>query len=275
MPRFLRIFAFLSGLLLLAGLAFACGDGGEEAKPTATATEEATEEPEPTATEETEAPQAEYPFQRFHYTVEMDFTISAPGEGEETAISGRIEGDFVAPDSHAFTSRFEFGGLSGTQEVVIIGNDAWIREGSGEWRATSRSDPDVQGALDLTSADPGFLQDPEFAQDISVLESTPETIGGIQTRRYHIPKEAVDTLVELLGEEFLQDASGLEEFEMTVWLEEESGTLIRAELIATASPELLGEEETFDLPPGATVNVSMTISLSRFDDPTIEIVPPS
>lgn len=272
MPRSLRVFALLAGLLLLAGLAAACGGDDEEAKPTATAVEEATETPE--ATEESGTPQAEYPFESFHYTVEIDFTISAPGEAEETAISGLIEGDFVAPDSHAFTSRFEFGGLSGTQEVVIIGDDAWIREGSGEWRATTLSDPDVQGALDLTSADPGFLQDPEFAQDISVLDSTPETIGGIQTRRYHIPKEAVDTLVELLGEEFLQDASGLEEFEMTVWLEGESGTLIRAELIATASPALLGEEQTFDLPPDATVNVSMTINLSRFDDPTIEIEPP-
>lgn len=234
----------------------------------------------PTATTEapiarpTVAPSGASPFDSFHYTVDMEFTISEPGEEAGTLISVSVEGDFVAPDSHAFTSKFEFAGLSGTQEVVIIGDDAWLREGSGDWVQTTSSDPDVLDAIDLTSADPDFLWDEDFARNISVLDSQPETLDGVQTRRYHIPREAVDMLASLLGQGLLQDTAGLEEFEMTVWLEEETRALVRAEFTATASPELIDGGAPFDVSPDATLNVAMSIRLTSLNDPSIEIEPP-
>ena len=276
MKRFLYACALLLGFVLLAGLAAACGDDeGEEAEPAATAVEEATEE-EPTEEEagETVAPGGAAPFDSFHYTVDLEMNVTQPGEEEQSFISGQVEGDFVAPDSHAFSTTFEFAGLSGTQEAVIIGDDAWIREGEGDWLATTASDPNIQDALSLTSADPEFLQDQQFAEDLAALDSEEETRNGVQTRRYHIPKESVETLVDLLGEGFLQDAAGLEEFEMTVWLEEETDMLVRAELTATASPELFGEEAGLSLAEGGSVTISMVVDVSQINDESIEIEPP-
>lgn len=278
MQRFVRTFAFLVSLLLLAGVVAACGGGGE-AEPTATAVSEPTEAPEATPTEvgeaePTVAPAGASAFDSFHYTVAMEFTISEPGAEDETFISGQVEGDFVTPDSHAFSSTFEFAGLSATQEVVIIDEDAWLRQGGGDWTETARLDTEVQDAISLSSADAGFLQDQGFAEDLAVLDSEPETINGVETRKYFIPSEAVDTLVGLLGEDFLADASGLEEFEMTVWLEEETGALVRAEFTATATAELLGEDAVTGLSPDATLAISMAINLTQINSPSIEIEPP-
>jgi len=288
MPRFLPVIALLSSLFLIAGLAAACGgDGDDEAEPTATGVSEPTEtldaeptatsEPtetldaEPTATSEpTRVPAAASPFDSFHYTVDLSFTVSEPGEAEEAAV--QVEGDFVAPDSHAFSATYNFAGLSVSEAVVLIGEEAWFREGSGDWRATNRSDPDVQGAIDLTSADPDFLQAASSRRGLGALDSEPQTINGVETRRYHIPKEAVNALDDLLGEEFVEDAAGIEELEMTVWLEQETDALVRAELTATASAEFFGTE--VELTSGATMSFTMVIDISQINDPDIEIEPP-
>jgi hypothetical protein len=286
MKRFVYALGLLAGLLLVVGLLAACGGDDDDAEPTeaATATAEApeagrTDEPDVIATEPTEAdptpePGAESAFDSFHYTVDLAFTVAEPGEGEESLVSGLVEGDFVAPDSHSFSTTFGFAGLSATQELVIIGDSAWMREGSGDWVDTSASDPDVLDALDLTSADPTFFQDSEFAEDLARLDSEPDTINGVETRRYFISREAIETLAALLGDDFLGDTSGIEEFEMTVWLEEETDALVRAELTATASPDLLAEGAPFALSPDAEVTISMMIDVTQINDPDIEIEPP-
>ena len=277
MPRFLPVIALLSSLFLIAGLAAACGgDGDDEAEPTATGVSEPTEtlDAEPTATSEpTRVPAAASPFDSFHYTVDLSFTVSEPGEAEEAVVS-QVEGDFVAPDSHAFSATYNFAGLSVSEAVVLIGEEAWFREGSGDWRATNRSDPDVQGAIDLTSADPDFLQAASSRRGLGALDSEPQTINGVETRRYHIPKEAVNALDDLLGEEFVEDAAGIEELEMTVWLEQETDALVRAELTVTASAELFGTEAPFELTSGDTMYITMVIDISQINDPDIEIEPP-
>ena len=60
----------------------------------------------------------------------VDFTTDAEVEiafnvaGEDVAISGRIEGDYVAPDAHSYTQEFSFAGISGSEAAVIIGGEA-------------------------------------------------------------------------------------------------------------------------------------------------------
>lgn len=280
MPRFPRLLALLIVAPLLAALVAACGDDGDEKEPTATApaAEETATEAPPTTPEATEPEPTEsaglIPFDSLHYVVDLEITIAQPGEADETFISGQIEGDYVAPDSHAFSNTFEFGGLSGTEEIVIIGDDAWIREGQGDWTATSRLAPEIVNTLDLTSADPGFLSATDLAEGISALDSEPDSVNGVQTRRYQIPKEAIETLSEILGEDFLADTAGLEDFEMTVWLDEETDGLVRAELTATASPDIFGDDAGFNLAEDATVTISMTIDVTQINDPAIEIEPP-
>jgi len=281
MPRLPRLLALLLIAPLLTGLLVACGDDGDEKEPTATApaAEETATEAPPTTPEATEPEPTDtsaglIPFDSVHYVVDLEITIAQPGEAEETFISGQVEGDYVAPDSHAFTNTFEFGGLSGTEEIVIIGDDAWIREGQGDWTATSRLASEIADTIDLTSADPGFLSATDLAEGISALDSEAESINGVQTRRYHIPREAIETLSEILGEDFLADTAGLEDFEMTVWLDEETDGLVRAELTATASPDIFGDDAGFNLAENATVTISMTIDVTQINDPDIEIEPP-
>ena len=77
-----------------------------------------------------------------------------------------------------------------------------------------------------------------------------------------------------MGEDFLADTAGLEDFEMTVWLDEETDGLVRAELTATAGPDIFGDDAGFNLADDATVTVSMTINVTQINDPDIEIEPP-
>jgi len=271
MPRLLRLVALLLGLLALLAGAAACADGGSTAtsrSAAGTATEEPADEPTP-------LDRAASPFESYHYTVDLEFSVEREGADEGGVINGSVEGDFVAPDAHSFHTTFDIGGLSGTEEAVIIGDEAWYRGYGEEWRETTRDDPDVVSAIELTSADPGFLSAGDLAEDLAALDSESEERNGVSTRRYHIPREAVETLIDLFGDEFLQDTSGLQDFEMTVWLEEESGALVRAEFLATASPEIFGDEPSvFDLPPDATLVVSMVIDLSQINDASISIEPP-
>jgi hypothetical protein len=278
MPRLLRIVVLLAGSLALVSLALACRDGGngddDKRTPTATPAATATEEPADGVTP-SDGPAGASPFESYHYTVDLEFTVEGEGAEEGGTISGTVEGDFVAPASHSFRTTFDIGGLSGTEEAVIIGDQAWYRGSGEQWHETTLDDPDVISAIELTSADPGFLSAGDLGEDLAALDSEIEERNGVSTRRYHIPREAVDALIQLFGDEFLQDASGLQDFEMTVWLEEESGALVRAEFSATASPEIFGDETSgFDLPPDATLIVSMVIDLTQINDAGISIEPP-
>lgn len=277
MRRFRLSVLVLAGALLFAGLA--CGGGNDE-KPKATATQEApTEEADATATETTGGPtetSTAATFDSYHYTVELNVTIDDPEEAEPAEVRGTIEGYFVAPDSHSFETNYDIAGLSVTQEGVIIGEDAWYREGgAGDWTATTAGDATILDMISLTSADPGFIDDTEFASDISTLGSEPESINGVETRRYHIPKEAIAALGSLLGEDFLQDTAGLQDFEMTVWLEDESNGLVRAEFTASAGPDILGEVAPFDVSPDSVLTIDMTINLTEINDDGIRIDSPA
>jgi hypothetical protein len=272
----------LISLLFSAATFAACGDGGDgdDGEPTATQAEPTGSAGEATPTEEdggpTEEPVAAIPFDSFHYTVDLDFQVNDPEGGtEQPPIGGTVEGDFVAPDSHRVQTRFEFVGVSVVEEVVIIGEDAWYREGeAGDWTATSLSDERVQSAISLSSADPDFLPGPDFAEDIAALESEPEERNGVQTRRYHIPAEALRTLGDLLGEDFFGNLEGVQEFEMTVWLEEETGGLVRAELSAVTTADALGEDAPFALGEGFTASITLVIDLTEINSRSISIEPP-
>ena len=279
MPRYLRAVLLIAAIALLATGAVACKSGKKKSEPAKTSTPAAASDAKTPSGEKTPRPTAPSgtsasPFDSFHFTVDLDFQVDDPAQQDGTLVKGRVEGDFVAPDSHAFTSTFEFFGLSFSEEAVIIGEDAWYRETGSEWRTTTRDDPDVQNALSLTSADPGFLQDPEFESNLSSLDSEDDVKNGVPTRRYTITREQVEALTQLLGESFLEDSAGIEDLEMTVWLEKESGALVRAELSATATAEALGGDSTFNLSEGSTVSIEMTINVTQIDDEGISVEPP-
>ena len=156
MTRTVR-FTATAALLLLLSLAAACGGGGDG-------------EDQATATPD------------------------APEAASDAELELRIEGDFVAPDAHAFTYEFVFAGSSTTEEAVIIGEAAWLREGTGEWEETARDDQDVQRIVSLSSADPDFLVEQDFVSDIQALDGEPDSINGVETTRYVIPRGMVSGL---------------------------------------------------------------------------------
>ncbi len=271
-------------VFLLAGLAIAaCGsdstkdsgaDSGDEPTQEAasTATSDSAED-DATATGDDGGPGSfKPPFDSFHYVV----TIKMEVEGADGGIvGGDIKGDFVAPGSHTWTQEFAFGGLSFAESYVIIGEDAWYREGDGDWQAMSADDPVIADGTDLTSADPEFLYDPEFVEDIRAFDSKKEEKNGLSTRKYEFSKDSFEELSALLGEELLgdTDVEDLDDFSMEIWIDDETGTIIAADLNASTSGEGLADFPV-DVPEGGSVTVKMAINVTQINDDSISIEPP-
>lgn len=281
MLRLFRIGVIAFALFVATGLTFACDDAGED-EPEVTATVAAESDQTPTVdeavapTEEsTSTPEPPLGLESFHYTVALDMTIDQPAPQEDATITGTVEGDFVAPWSHAWEQSFELAGLSGSESFVIIGDDAWKREGIGAWEETTQADLAAADALDLTAADPSFLGDLEFTNELGELEGEPEQINGVSALRYDL-SEQIDAFIDLFGTDFFQgEAAGLEDLEMTVWLEEGTQTLVRADLAAVAGPEILaGTDAPFAISTDAKVRVHMTIDITQMNDPSIRVEPP-
>ncbi len=255
----------------------ACG-GDDKSSDSPTATVAATDEPVPTgaSTSEPTAVSFARTYDAYHYRIDLAVDIEDPMTDEPAQIAGTIEGDFEAPNSHSFTQNYTIGGISVTEEAILIGDDAWYREGNvGDWTATTATDPAVTDMLSLTSADEGFIDDPEFANDIAALDSEAETVNGVETRRYHIPSDAIDDLGVLFGEDFFASASGITEFDLTAWIGEDLNGLVRGELTATGTPEIFGAGSPFDVSPNSIVTIRMTINVTQINDESIAIGAPN
>lgn len=280
-------------LLLAATLAFgaACDSGGGDDDDGATATSTSVRDATPgagvdgtpasvaTNARPTSTPGTTLGLQSFRYTVNLEFNVDVPGDApDDTAISGVIDGEYVAPDSHAFRQQFEVGGISVSDATIVIGDDAWVRDGNtGPWDELPRSDPGVQDSLDLTSADPDFLGlDEEFLEGISAFESQPAEIGGRSARAYELTQDDIETITGLFGDDFL-GGSGIEDIrnlEFRVWLDDLTGSLLRVEMVATLPPDALGADAGFDIPPDALIRFRLEVELSDIDGASISIEAP-
>jgi hypothetical protein len=288
MPAARRILIAVA-LVAAAVVALACSGGGDDdgddtPRPAETNTvstvepvERRTETPGPSGDRPTSTPAPPLGLNTFHYTVELAFNVVAPGDPQAAAISGGIFGDFEAPDSHAFAQQYTVNGISATESYVLIGDDAWYREGEdGEWEQFARDDPEIQESLALTSADPDFLgTDEEFIDGIALFENELETIDDRLTHRYEFTQEDVAMLSGLLEDDLLGGTplEGAENFLLRVWLDDLTGTLRRAELNATLAASALADAP-FEVPAGSDVEFRLRIDVTRPDDPTITIEPP-
>jgi hypothetical protein len=284
----------LAPLLLFAA---ACGgDDPPEATPTVTATEAArtptatptptpapaTSTPETAATEASQAPGGTLtgviasPYETFHYLVRIDMGVI---DGATDALfGGRVEGDYVAPDRHAFTNEFGFSGLTITTDSIIIGTDAWNREGSGPWTASSIEALFADGSIGLTSADPEFFGfDTEASAGFAGLSGESETLNGIETTRYVLDRELYAAVAPFLGDTPTgeMDVGDFEEFSTTVWIDTAANALVRMDLFMTAPAAVLGEDlSPLGVAPDATLSMTMTFEMTRIDDDGIAIEVP-
>ncbi|HLB22595.1 MAG TPA: hypothetical protein VJP07_00725 [Dehalococcoidia bacterium] len=291
MKIWMRFLVLLTVAALFPALATACGGGGKkgddrDATPTRAASTAADDTPEgdasptrraslktktpvkKTATSAKTSPATSaIDLDSFHYEVEIAFNVA----GEDVAISGRIEGDYVAPDAHSYTQEFSFAGISGSEAAVIIGGEAWRREGESDWEEVDPSDLNT----DLTSADPEFIADSEFVEDIDVFDSEEDQVDGRAARKYSFTKEDIDAIAGLLGDDFIDenDLGDIDAFTMVVWIDEEEEVILRADLSATAKAAALGDTG-LGVDPDQLVEVTLTLRLSNVNDGSIEIEPP-
>ena len=250
-----------AALLLLA----ACGEGQEEeAAPAATEeTREATATVAPGETE-TAAPEMFYGLESFHYSLQMEVSLK---EAEEPfAFTIASEGDYVAPDRHAWSVSTDIGTLTMEEEIVVIGDSAWYRSG-GDWRETTVDDPDVQDAVDFSTMDPEFFPDLE---ELKGLSSEEETLDGLEVRHYQVSEEAVGFLKSFMDTE---DLEGIEQFSMEFWLASDGGWPVRIIFEGSATPEAM-EMEALGAPEGSLVDFSASFDMTQVNDPAVTIEPP-
>lgn len=208
----------------------------------------------------------------YHYTVNIEFSVT----GNANGINGKIEGDYVAPGSHAFTQTFEVAGIKGEESTVIIGGDAWQKQTSGDWKKTTADDPAVVSSTDLTSADPTFFADQSFVADIKVFQAKNDTVDGRAARRYDFDRDQFAQLGDAFGSDIISpaDLAGITDFKMSVWVDEDTETLARAEITASGPAAELLKNSPITSNPGDTASISLKFTITRINDKSINIEPP-
>jgi hypothetical protein len=213
----------------------------------------------------------------YRYRVEIEFALQGEA-GDTPVILGSVEGAYVAPDRHRFTNAFSIGSVRFVQEVVRIGEAAWIRESGGAWRATTPDDAAVVEASALTSADPAFpAGDTPLARDIAVFAGEPVTREGRPSMRYELDRADLLAIDDLFGAGILGAAPVIDEaetFDLRAWIDDQTGALTALELLLVAPAEVLVGDLGIELEPGAPVAYRMLVALSDIDDPEIAIEPP-
>ena len=288
--------ALLAGLLAALALAAAgCGGGDapaadsasaaptveSTAPPASTASPSPSPQPTPTptasATPTATASAGSGALRSYRYRVEIEFALQGEA-GEAPVIVGSVEGDYVAPDRHRFTNAFSIGAIRFVQDIVLIGDAAWIRDGGGAWRATTADDPAVLEASALTSADPAFpAGETPLARDIAVFAGEPVTREGRPSTRYELDRADLLAIDDLFGAGILGVAPVLAEaetFDMRAWTDEATGALVALELLLVAPAESLAGDLGIELEPGAPVAYRMSVALGDIDDPAITIESP-
>jgi hypothetical protein len=265
-------------LLALASIFFlvvaaACDDDDATRTPTpsaerASATSDDTPQPDGSRVAtvvSTRTPAAEDGPSSYRYAVAMTFGVVDGGEVRLT-----IEGEYAAPDSHAYRRSFDLTELSGTEQVVVIGDEAWMREGARGWEEGEVDEIDTS----LTSADPEFISDPDFISDIAARDSVEETVGGRDARLYEFNLDQIREIAATLGERFLEDLEGVEDFTMRIWIDTEFDLVLKAEIDATATRGAFGADGFVQGDLEEVIHGTLTVEVTDVDDDGIEIEPP-
>jgi hypothetical protein len=276
-------------LLLALGLLAACssGDGDDApaaASPTVTATSTATltatATAVATASTAASAGAVASPYERYHYLVTIELSVAGESSRGDTGplLLGTVEGDYVAPDAHAFTNAFELGGLGFEGSAVVIGDQAWSRDGTtGPWEPTSVAALFDDGSADLTSLDPElFLYDTSLGEQFGALRGTPELRAGIEAVRHEVTPELFALLASALSPDLLLgvDASQIDDFSMNVWVDPQASAVVALEIHFAGTAGAFEETAGLGVPADAQMLFSVEFEASQLNDPAITIEPP-
>jgi hypothetical protein len=211
------------------------------------------------------------PLERFVYEASLKLQGSGD-DAKELLVSTR--GIFVSPDQHSFTYQTELGEGEAQQQLVMVDESVWYREGDGPWQNLELEDEQVQGLLDVafTALRPDFLGGAEFERvraNVIRLPSTEEFVNEVRAYHYQVGVEGRDYLDALqVGEEGLRSASDLQ---WDLWLARDGSWPVRLQATGTVAVDIT-VLETLELE--APTRWEIRIDISRPDDPTLTINTP-
>lgn len=256
MSRTTRLLSVLAAATLLVA---ACGSSTPSTAPTDAATVAPTAAPATPDVVPTEAPASDAPSGNGFdvsgaagalesiekYQIDMTLNGLVPGATGEVTMSGVI-------DQTADAYQFEmtgFAALPGATafSIIVIGDDAWINAGGATYIKQ------VGGAAAFESMRSGFAPSTLLASvpttGVGWNKVGDETRNGVGTAHYHVDAGTVPTFAAELG----PDAA------MDIWVADEGGYLVSMNLTGTQ----------------AGADVSMSMDLSRVNDPSISIEEPN
>jgi len=239
--------------------------------PTSAATPEPTSEatPEPTP-EATAGPSAGVSPSDTLDSFRFSSTMSVELDGGLVLTS---EGEFEAPDRLGCTISGSLDGAAvGKDELVVIGDDAWLDSGEG-FDAYSADDADVVQDLSLCPGSATFWEGFDFLQEPGALRGQPDTMNGVDSTRYSLG-EAVETL-KSIG--FLPtELEGMTINTFDVWVAEDGGWPVALDMDITADAEAAAE--TFGLPlgeAGQQAQITMRVDITDVNATDIHVEEPA
>ncbi|OGO51324.1 MAG: hypothetical protein A2148_10475 [Chloroflexi bacterium RBG_16_68_14] len=209
--------------------------------------------------------------ERFHYVAAVTLR---EGGGEASEIVVSTEGDFQSPGRHAFTYTTRIGSDTIQRSVVLIDEEAWLREGDEPWRKATADDPELAELLSVafSTVRPHFLGGPEFErvrESVRRLPSTEESVNDVPTDYYQVGSPGREFFEAFLAEEQL--LRNAQDFRWELWLARDGAWPVRllASAAITADLPILQE---LDLQP--PTSWELRIDISRPNDPTLTVAPP-
>ncbi len=227
-------------------------------KPKATRTSEATPE-ESTAVSPSDV------LDSFRFTAEMAVEV-----GSSLVLTS--EGQFEAPDRLDCTVSGSLAGAAvGSDNLVVIGDDAWLDTGEG-FQATTADDPDVVQDLSLCPGSPAFWEDFNFLQDPGLLNGQPDTVNGVDAIKYSL----ADVAGALQSVGFLPpELKGMTIDTFDVWVAQDGGWPLALDMDITADAQAAAD--TFGLPVqagGPDAHITMHVEITDANASDIHVGQP-
>ncbi len=258
--------AALVGGLLLAVLIAACADDG---------TKDAVPTPDATATAPLSTPTAQngsaLPLERYRYVVTLTLR-EQNDKASEVVITTR--GRFQSPDRHALTYTVQLDEGATSRSAVLIGDDAWFRQGEESWRKISKDDPKLAELMGSAFSPnrPDFLGGPQFRQiqdSVLRLPSTEEAVNGVPANHYRVGEAGREFFEAFLTYDAI--LRNVDDMSWDLWLAKDGGWPVRLLATTTVVRDIKVLQE---LGLKAPTDWELRIDISRPNDPSLVIMVP-
>lgn len=196
---------------------------------------------------------------RFDVSVKLDVDAPSTGNEDEDAFGAaflallgniKVTGAYAAPDSFQAETTL----LGQKVQMVQIGNQAWMNDGSG-WEVTDADD----SMFAMTPKDI-FEMVPEEVLKGATIKS--EKVNGQDTTRYSFDKAQLISLAEQFGEEMdMADLQDVDSMNLDVWLTKDN---LPVKMLVAAK----GESE------GAKMDIQLEFNITDLNDAGIKIQKP-